>query len=80
MPLNEQMLRELAQTDVEELVELLGLTSEDLIKAFPDQVEAYLEEYRMVDLELNQMDDDGGVPWDEDDDTYTGTDEDPDDV
>lgn len=56
MPNNEQMIRELEETDPDELVELLRLTSEQLIKAFPAQVREYLEELKEAELEMEEID------------------------
>lgn len=48
---NEQLLRELAESDADELVSLLGLTSDEIIKAFPDHVDAYLVAVQEVGFE-----------------------------
>lgn len=53
---NEQLMRELEEYDADELVDILGLTTEDLLKAFPDHVAAYAVALQEVDLEEDDED------------------------
>lgn len=47
---NEQLLRELAEADADELVGMLGLTTEEIIAAFPEHVDAYIVAMAMSEL------------------------------
>lgn len=58
MGINKDMVKELESSDPEELVSLLGLTSDQIIRAFPGHAYDYIQDNFYTGTEPLEVDDD----------------------